>query len=140
MPSRLAEFVSEMMNGDSARPTASAESLEAEMEARPSGAPNRQAHGQPAAPPASRVEAQLRARVVELEARLVEVTRCLEAAEHEADLARGAAKEARIVADDVERAHRRTEDRLAVICASRSWRITSPLRSGMRSMRGRLGR
>jgi hypothetical protein len=78
-------------------------------------------------PPGSRTETQLRARVAELEAQLVDLSRCLADAENRA---------AELVAV---RAELDTVQRnLAVIAASRSWRLTAPLRSGMRDVRRRL--
>jgi len=68
-------------------------------------------------PAASRTEAQLRARVAELEAQLTEVARCLEAAENRA---------AELLA--VHDALREAERKLAVIRATRSWRFTAPVR------------
>lgn len=87
-------------------------------------------HRRPAIP-ASRVEAQLRARIAELESKLAEVLRCLQDAEGRAaevlvmkERVRSLEEE-RTVNDNLEDAHRR----LAVIAGSRSWRITKPLRS-----------
>lgn len=68
----------------------------------------------------------MRARVDELEARLTEVTRCLEVAENTADAARLAARDA--------------EQTLEMIKATRSWQMTVPLRSGMGRVRRMLGR
>lgn len=77
-------------------------------------------------PPAtSRSEAQLRFRVSELEARLAEVTRCLEAAEN-----RTAEVQTEVESVKVEAGRQ-----LAVIFDSKSWRLTEPLRSAGRRIR-----
>jgi hypothetical protein len=78
--------------------------------------------------PANRSEAQLRFEVVELEARLAEVSRCLQGAEERAAEAAYAREELAAVLAD-------TELRLAVIINSRSWRLTGPLRSIGRRLR-----
>lgn len=75
--------------------------------------------------PQNRAEAQLQARVAELEARVSEITRCLEAAESEAELARRRAADA--------------ERTLEMVRATRTWRMTGPLRSGMGRLRHMLG-
>jgi hypothetical protein len=72
------------------------------------------------------VEAQLRARVDELEARVTEITRCLEVAEHAADHARLAASQAELT--------------METIRATTTWRMTAPLRSGMGRVRRIFGR
>jgi hypothetical protein len=66
-------------------------------------------------PPAGRAEAQLRARVADLEAQLIEVARCLNDAE-----VRAASLQA-----EVERAW----GSVAVMANSKSWRYTTALRS-----------
>jgi hypothetical protein len=86
--------------------------------ARPRATPRRERS------PNGRAEAQLRARVAELEARLADVGRCLEAAE-----SRAADRLALQAELDL------AWHRLAVIEASRSWRLTRPLRSGMARVR-----
>jgi len=73
------------------------------------------------APRVSRAEVQLRARVVELEARLADVTRCLEAAE------RGG-EEARCALAGSEQARHAAVLKVGSIEATRSWRSTAPLR------------
>jgi hypothetical protein len=71
--------------------------------------------------PASRTEAKLRVQVTELETRLSEVSRCLVDAENRVAERQGAV-------EDLER-------RYAVIATSRSWRMTSGLRSAARGVR-----
>lgn len=78
---------------------------------------------------AGRVEIQLRARVEQLEAALGDAGRCLEDAEHRA--AELLASRART--EDLER-------KLAVIVASRSWRLAAPLRNEMQRARRLLRR
>ena len=63
----------------------------------------------------------MRWRVAEVEARLAEVTRCLEAAENTAAL--------RAAALDV------AERKFDAIATSKSWRMTGPLRSGATRIR-----
>jgi len=75
------------------------------------------------------VEAQLRAHVVELEARLTEVTRCLQAAENRAS----ALLEMTARAEAAERM-------VAVLVDSSSWRLTGPLRWTMQRIRRSFGR
>lgn len=75
------------------------------------------------------VEAQLRAHVVELEARLTEVTRCLETAENRAS----ALLEMTARAEAAERM-------VAVLVDSSSWRVTRPLRWTMQRIRRPFGR
>ncbi len=79
----------------------------------------------------SRSEAQLRSKLAELDARLAEVTRCLEAAETRA-------AEVASAKGEIEAQLRRLERRLAVIVSSRSWRMTRPLRTSGRLMRSLL--
>ena len=89
----------------------------------------RRSAGRREPPAASRTEAQLRARVAELEAQLADVARCLEAAENRAAellAARDALREA--------------ERKLAVISATRSWRLTAPVRIVGQRVRRLLGR
>jgi hypothetical protein len=81
-----------------------------------------------ASPPANRSEAQLRFDVVELEARLAEVSRCLQGAEERAAEAAHARDELAAGLADIEL-------RFAVIVNSRSWRLTSPLRTIGRRLR-----
>ena len=115
-----------MPNSDSDRSTQTAKPPELDGNAPPTtSAPLRSPRRSPS-PPASRVEAQLRARVDELEARLTEVTRCLEVAEGAADAARLAARDA--------------EQTLETIKGTRSWQMTAPMRSGMGRVRRMLGR
>jgi hypothetical protein len=78
-----------------------------------------------APPPRSRTEVQLQARIAELEARVADITRCLEAAEQRAVERVGQADAARLEAERV----------LAVIASSRSWRMTSLLRGTMERVR-----
>jgi len=80
---------------------------------------------------AGRAEAQLRARVVELEMQLGEVVRCLEDAENRAAevLAlreRVGSLEARLVA---------SERKLTIIVGTRTWRYTTPVRTAGKHVR-----
>jgi hypothetical protein len=89
----------------------------------------RRSTGRREPPAASRTEAQLRARVAELEAQLTDVARCLEAAENRA---------AELLA--VHDALREAERKLAVIKATRSWRFTAPVRTVGQRVRRLSGR
>jgi hypothetical protein len=73
----------------------------------------------------NRIEADLRARLTELEARLADVSRCLEDAEQRAGELLATQARAALL-----------EQRIAVILTSRSWRLTTPLRRGMKRARG----
>jgi hypothetical protein len=64
--------------------------------------------------------------VDELEARVTEITRCLEVAEHAADEARIAARQA--------------EQTIETIRGTRSWQMTAFMRSAMGRVRRILGR
>ena len=107
-----------MTNNDSERSTPAAEP---DMDASPATAPPQRSPRRRTSPPQSRVEAQLRWRVAEVEARLAEVTRCLEAAENAAAVRADALDE--------------WERRFDAIATSKSWRMTGPLRSGARRIR-----
>ena len=78
---------------------------------------------------AGRTEAQLRARVRQLEAALEDAGRCLEDAERRA----AELLAARAEIQDLQR-------RLGVIATSRTWRLTAPLRSAMARVRRSVGR
>lgn len=67
---------------------------------------------------------QVRARITELEARLADVTRCLEDAER----GREEARVALVAAEDSRRA---AQVKLERIEATRSWRLTAPVRGAM---------
>ncbi len=112
-----------MTNSDSESSTPTVEPPE--PGAPPAAAPQRSARRRASAP-RSRDEARLRERVAELEARLTEVTRCLEDAENRADHAGAAARQA--------------EQTLETIRATTSWKLTAPLRTGMGRVRRMLGR
>jgi chromosome segregation ATPase len=113
----------------------------------PSGGGGSAARRQPAAD--GRTEAQLRERVVGLEARVAEVTRCLEAAENRAaELAatqqRMRSMQERVQSIEAERDLLRAridelERKLRVITTSRSWQMTKHARSAMSRVRRTLG-
>jgi hypothetical protein len=84
-------------------------------------------------PRPSRTEVQLRARVAELEARLADVTRCLESAENRAAELLAMREQVVSVQADAER-------RLAELANSNSWRMTKPLRSARAWIRRVFGR
>jgi hypothetical protein len=113
------------MSSESENPT---ERPEPEVGVFPLSAPARRAVARRQPAPASQVEAQLRARIAELEAQLTEAARCLQAAEN-----RSADRLALRAALDL------SEHRLAVTTASRSWRFTRLLRSFMARVRRPLG-
>jgi len=93
------------------------------------GSPNhRPGGGRRQPPPANRAEGRLRFEVAELQARLAEVTRCLEAAENRTAEVVRARDELAAAAADLDR-------RMAVIVASRSWRMTGSLRAVGRRLR-----
>lgn len=102
----------------------------------------------PATPPAaSRAEAQLRGQAADLEARLDEVTRCLEDAEHRAAELLALSErvkqlEAQLTAARAEsdRVRLELERRHAAITSSRSWRLTGPMRSAANRARDLFGR
>lgn len=79
-------------------------------------------------PRLSRAQLQARDHIAELEARLADVTRCLEAAE------RGR-EESRVGLVAAEDALRATQLKLERIEATRSWRMTAPLRGAMGRLR-----
>jgi hypothetical protein len=111
----------EMTNSDPDRSSPTVEPLEPDMDG-VAAAPPQQSARRRKTPPQSRVEAQLRWRVAEVEARLAEVTRCLEAAEN------AAAVRAETI--------RVWERKFDAIATSKSWRMTGFLRSGARRIRG----
>ena len=110
-----------MTNNDPESSAPTVESPEPDMNASPATAPPRRSARRRTPPPQSRVEAQLRWQVAEVEARLAEVTRCLEAAENAAA----------VRAEALEQWERRFD----AIATSKSWRMTGPLRSGARRIR-----
>jgi hypothetical protein len=118
-----------MPNGDSQRSTPTVKPANVDRNAPPernAPAPPPRSPRRGPSPPQSRVEAKLRARVDELEARVSEITRCLEGAEHAAEVARSEARQA--------------QQTLEMIKATRSWQMTAPLRSGMGRVRRMLRR
>jgi phage shock protein A len=115
-----------MANSDSERSTPTVKPPTLDGNAPPPTAPGARKARRRATPAASRVEAQLRARVEELETRVTEITRCLEVAEHAADEARSAARHA--------------EQTIETIRGTTSWRLTAPMRSAMARVRRILGR
>src|SRR5947209_16421502 len=124
--SRAAELVGEMANSDPERSAPTVRPPTRDGNPAPPTAPGPRTARRRVTAPGSRVEAQLRARVDELEARVTEITRCLEAAEHAADQARIAARQA--------------EQTIETIRGTTSWRLTAPMRSAMGRIRRILGR
>lgn len=124
--SRPAELVGEMANSDSERSTPTVKPPTLDGNAPPPTAQGTRAARRRVTAPGSRVEAQLRGRVDELEARVTEIARCLEVAEHAADEARSATRHA--------------EQTIETIRGTTSWRLTAPMRSAMARVRRILGR
>jgi predicted nucleic acid-binding Zn-ribbon protein len=115
-------------------------------------------------PPESRTEARLRSRIADLEAKLAELTHCLENAETRASELLSMRAQARelavLVASMTERARQldaqlaaateasarsdaalaELDRRFTSIATSRSWQLTRPLRLGMERVRALLGR
>lgn len=90
----------------------------------------------PRGEPSSQAEARLRAHAAQLEARLLEVTHCLEQAEQRS-------AEVLTLRDQLQRyenALRAAEQKHVALTNTRSWRLTEPLRSGMGWSRRVLGR
>ncbi len=77
----------------------------------------------------ARIEVQLRAQLADLEARVADLSRCLEDAEQRA---------AELVA--IQRWAAVHEQRMAIILNSHSWRLTTPLRRIMEHLRGSASR
>ena len=115
-----------MANSDSERSTPTVKPPTLDGNAPPPTASGARTARRRATAPRSRVEAQLRARVDELEARVTEITRCLEVAEHAGDQARTAARQA--------------EQTIETIRGTRSWKMTAFMRSAMARVRRILGR
>ena len=82
--------------------------------------------------PASRTEVRLRIRVAELEAQLVEMAACLEAAERRASELLTARDRTAV---DAEAERREAERRYAEIAGSRSWQLTKPFRTAAGRLR-----
>ncbi|MGI8428712.1 MAG: hypothetical protein ACR2OB_05275 [Solirubrobacteraceae bacterium] len=81
--------------------------------------------------PQTRDHAQLHAHLQQLEARLAEVTGCLDAAE-----TRGAELlSTQAYVQTLEAELHRLQRKLAAVEDSRSWRMTAPLRTGLRRVR-----
>jgi hypothetical protein len=77
----------------------------------------------------ARIEVQLRAQLADLEARVADLSRCLEDAEQRAGELLTMQAWAALL-----------EQRMAVILSSRSWRLTTPLRRIMKDVRGSASR
>jgi TolA-binding protein len=110
-----------MTNSDSERSSPTVEPLKPDIDGEGATSSGPRSPRRRASPPQSRVEAQLRWRMAELEARVSELGRCLGAAEYRSSE----------LVQTVEEAERRFE----AIATSKSWRMTGFLRSGARRIR-----